>query len=46
MHWNSDGTLSVDVKLGRLENARVNSRIQAGDVEVLTTQEVDVTTVK
>lgn len=46
MHWDTEGTLSVDVKTGRLQKARINSRIQAGDVEVLTTQEVDVTTIK
>jgi hypothetical protein len=46
MHWEAEGTLAVDVKSGRLDKARVHSRVQAGDVEVITTQEVDVTTMK
>jgi hypothetical protein len=46
MHWEAAGTLFVDVKSGRLQKARVNSRVQAGDVEVITTQEADVTTLK
>ncbi len=46
MHWEAAGTLFVDVKSGRLQKARVNSRVQAGDVEVITTKEADVTTVK
>jgi hypothetical protein len=46
MHWDAEGTLAVDVKSGRLQKARVHSRIQAGDVEVITTQEADVTAAK
>lgn len=46
LHWSSTGTLFVDIKSGRLKKARVDSRIQAGDVEVITTHEADVTTVK
>jgi hypothetical protein len=46
LHWDAAGTLGVDIKSGRLQKARVNSRVQVGDIEVITTQEADVTTVK
>jgi hypothetical protein len=46
IHWGAEGELTVDIKSGRLRKADINSRLQAGDVEFVTTSYIDVKPVK